>query len=111
MLLHTTTDDFLRNILILDTRDKAHVYPEGATAIAASLGKNTYIFTADQTTGVLSGFSLSYSTSHVRIIFNCYNNCLSNFRILNQFSIINPFRRNLSLTKYGNYYFRQRIKE
>ncbi|XP_076628542.1 ER membrane protein complex subunit 1 isoform X2 [Colletes latitarsis] len=63
MLLHVTTDDFLRSILILDTRDKVHVYPEGATAIAASLGKNTYIFTADQTTGVLSGFSLSYSTT------------------------------------------------
>ncbi|XP_076672940.1 ER membrane protein complex subunit 1 isoform X1 [Andrena cerasifolii] len=63
MLLHVTTDDFLRSILILDGRDKAHVYPEGATAIAASLGKNTYIFTADQTTGELSGFSLSYSTS------------------------------------------------
>lgn len=65
MLLHVTTDDFLRSILILDTRDKVHVYPEGATAIAAWLGKNTYIFTADQTTGILSGFSLSYSTTQV----------------------------------------------
>lgn len=65
MLLHVTTDDFLRGILILDARDKIHVYPESATTIAASLGKNLYIFTADQATGVLSGFSLSYSTSQV----------------------------------------------
>ena len=67
MLLHVTTDDFLRGILIFDIRDKVHVYPKGATAIAASIAKNTYIFTADQTTGILSGYSLSYSTSQVCI--------------------------------------------
>ncbi|XP_011630029.1 ER membrane protein complex subunit 1 isoform X2 [Pogonomyrmex barbatus] len=63
MLLHVATDDFLRGILILDARDKVHVYPESATAVAALFGKNTYLFTADQTTGILSGFSLSYSTT------------------------------------------------
>lgn len=67
MLLYVTTDDFLRGILIFDMRDKAHVYPEGATAIAASLAKNTYIFTANQATGMLSGYSLSYSTAQVCI--------------------------------------------
>lgn len=77
MLLHVTTDDFLRGILIFDTRDKAHVYPEGATAIAASLAKNTYIFTADQTTGILSGYSLSYSTAQV---------CISLFSKLSKYS-------------------------
>jgi len=65
MLLHVATDDFLRGILILDARDKVHVYPDSATAVAASIGKNTYLFTADQTTGILSGFSLSYSTTQV----------------------------------------------
>ncbi|XP_044599421.1 ER membrane protein complex subunit 1 isoform X2 [Cotesia glomerata] len=63
MLLHITTDDFLRPILLLDTRDKVHVFPENATAVAASVGKKTYLFTGDQETGVLSGFSLAYSTS------------------------------------------------
>ncbi|XP_054002778.1 ER membrane protein complex subunit 1 isoform X1 [Hylaeus anthracinus] len=77
MLLHVATDDFLRGILILDTRDKVHVYPEGATAIAASLGKNTYIFTADQTTGVLSGFSLSYSTTQELIAHKVWELLLS----------------------------------
>lgn len=69
MLLHVTTDDFLRGILILDARDKVHVYPDSAIAVAASLGKSTYLFTADQTTGILSGFSLSYSTTQVRYIY------------------------------------------
>lgn len=68
MLLHLTTDDFLRGILILDARDKVHVYPDSATEVAALLGKSTYLFTADQTTGILSGFSLSYSTTQV-----CYH--------------------------------------
>ncbi|XP_017764681.1 PREDICTED: ER membrane protein complex subunit 1 isoform X2 [Eufriesea mexicana] len=64
MLLHVATDDFLRGILIFDTRNKVHVYPESATTIAASLAKNTYIFIADQKTGILSGYSLSYSTAY-----------------------------------------------
>ncbi|CAK9820665.1 ER membrane protein complex subunit 1 [Anthophora plagiata] len=77
MLLHATTDDFLRSILIFDTRDKAHVYPESATAIAASLAKNTYIFTTDQTTGILSGFSLSYSTAQELIAHKVWELLLS----------------------------------
>ncbi|KOC59525.1 ER membrane protein complex subunit 1, partial [Habropoda laboriosa] len=77
MLLHITTDDFLRGILIFDTRDKAHVYPESATAIAASFAKSTYIFTADQTTGILSGFSLSYSTAHELIAHKVWELLLS----------------------------------
>ncbi|XP_015606269.1 ER membrane protein complex subunit 1 isoform X2 [Cephus cinctus] len=62
MLLHAPTEEFLRSIVILDARDRVHVYPECATAVAASVGKSTYLFTADQTAGVLSGFSLAYST-------------------------------------------------
>ncbi|XP_076656001.1 ER membrane protein complex subunit 1 isoform X4 [Halictus rubicundus] len=77
MLLHVTTDDFLRIILILDNQDKPHVYPEGATAMAASLGKNIYMFTADQTTGVLSGFSLSYSTTQELIAHKVWELLLS----------------------------------
>ncbi|XP_029044376.2 ER membrane protein complex subunit 1 isoform X2 [Osmia bicornis bicornis] len=77
MLLHATTDDFMRSILIFDTRHKAHVYPESATPIAASVGKNTYIFTTDPTTGVLSGFSLSYSTSQELIVHKVWELLLS----------------------------------
>ncbi|XP_043801911.1 ER membrane protein complex subunit 1 isoform X1 [Apis laboriosa] len=77
MLLHVTTDDFLRGILIFDMRDKAHVYPEGATAIAASLAKNTYIFTANQATGILSGYSLSYSTAQELISHKVWELLLS----------------------------------
>lgn len=65
MLLQVATEDFLRSIILLDDKDRVHVVPKRATAIAATAGKSTYIFTADQETGVLSGFSLSYSTSKV----------------------------------------------
>ncbi|XP_033226104.1 ER membrane protein complex subunit 1 isoform X2 [Belonocnema kinseyi] len=61
MLLHAATDDFLRSIIILDDKDVVHVFPEEATSVAISVGKSTYLFTADRTTGVLSGFSLAYS--------------------------------------------------
>lgn len=71
MLLHIATEDFLRGILVLDARDKVHVYPESTTAVAATLGKSTYLFTADQMTGILSGFSLSYSTTQVRSTYIC----------------------------------------
>ncbi|XP_014469109.1 PREDICTED: ER membrane protein complex subunit 1 isoform X2 [Dinoponera quadriceps] len=77
MLLHVTTDDFLRGILVLDARDKVHVYPASATAVAATLGKSTYLFTADQTTGILSGFSLSYSTTQELIAHKVWELLLS----------------------------------
>ncbi|XP_044011257.1 ER membrane protein complex subunit 1 isoform X2 [Aphidius gifuensis] len=67
MLLPDVTDDFLKGILILDSKDKAHAYPESATQVAAASGKNTYIFTADKETGILSGFSLAYSTPETLI--------------------------------------------
>ncbi|KAK2577572.1 hypothetical protein KPH14_012733 [Odynerus spinipes] len=77
MLLHVIIDDFLRGILILDDRNKVHIYPASATTIAASLGKNIYLFTADQTTGLLSGFSLSYSTSQELIAHKVWELLLS----------------------------------
>lgn len=107
MLLHVATDDFLRGILIFDTRNKVHVYPESATAIAASLAKNTYIFIADQKTGILSGYSLSYSTAYVCISLD--TSYLPN--ILYQLLIMTISFRNLFLIKYGNYIFRPQIKE
>ncbi|XP_058792034.1 ER membrane protein complex subunit 1 isoform X2 [Phymastichus coffea] len=63
ILLHALTDTFLRGIVILDEHDRAHVFPESASAVATSAGRNTYIFTADRKTGVLSGYSLAYSNS------------------------------------------------
>lgn len=67
MLLHVSTDDFLRPIIILDTTDSVHVFPEIALATAAAVAKSVYMFTADPETGVLSGFSLAYSTPEVLI--------------------------------------------
>ena len=67
MLVHAVTDDFLRSVLILDEKDKVHVFPENATSVAMSVAKSIYWFTADQTSGILSGFSLSYSKEQVSI--------------------------------------------
>lgn len=69
LLLHTATDDFLRSILLLDEKNQIHIIPEEATPVAVSVGKSMYLFTADQNTGVLSGFSLSYSSEKVRSSF------------------------------------------
>ncbi|XP_043271773.1 ER membrane protein complex subunit 1 isoform X2 [Venturia canescens] len=77
MLLHAANEDFLRPIIILDSRDKIHVYPESATAVAAAVGKSTYLFTADRTTGVLSGFALSYSTPQELIAHKVWELVLS----------------------------------
>lgn len=66
MLLHISTDDFLRGIILLDTNDGVHVFPESAKPTAASVARNTYLFTADPETGVLQGYSLAYSTPEVR---------------------------------------------
>ncbi|XP_066599406.1 ER membrane protein complex subunit 1 isoform X2 [Prorops nasuta] len=77
MLLHLYTDDFLRIILILDARDKVHVFPKNSTAIAATVGKNTYFFIVDRTTGTLSGLSLSYSTSQTLVAHKVWELVLS----------------------------------
>lgn len=65
LLLHVPNDDFVRSILILDDEDKVHVFPEEATPVALSVAKNTYMFTANPETGVLAGYSFTYSTSEV----------------------------------------------
>ncbi|XP_020295195.1 ER membrane protein complex subunit 1 isoform X2 [Pseudomyrmex gracilis] len=94
MLLHLTTDDFLRGILILDARDKVHVYPDSATEVAALLGKSTYLFTADQTTGILSGFSLSYSTTQELIAHKVWELLLSpKNQKITQVATKNPIER------------------
>lgn len=79
LLLHVPTEDFLRSIVILDEHDKVHVFPENAISVAASVGRSTYIFTANQETGVLSGFSLSRSTSEVRTLF--IEPCFHDFKL------------------------------
>ncbi|XP_034941142.1 ER membrane protein complex subunit 1 isoform X2 [Chelonus insularis] len=82
MLLQTTTDDFLRPVLLLDSKDKIHVYPENATTVVVTdsssiTSKNTYLFTGDKETGVLSGYSLGYSTKEELIVNKVWEFTLS----------------------------------
>ncbi|XP_017885451.1 ER membrane protein complex subunit 1 isoform X2 [Ceratina calcarata] len=94
MLLHVPIEDFLRGIIILDTRDKVHIYPERAKAVAAKLAKNIYIFTADKNSGVFSGYSLSYSTAEELIAHKVWELLLSprNQRIT-RVALKNPIER------------------
>lgn len=62
MLLHTMTETFLRSIVIIDNNDEIHVFPENSDSVVASASKNTYLFTVDRKTGILTGLSFSYSS-------------------------------------------------
>ncbi|KAJ9575487.1 hypothetical protein L9F63_007645 [Diploptera punctata] len=61
-LLHEANRQFLRGILLLDSEDNLHVYPEDTKSVAASVASTTFIFTADPNTGLLVGYSLALST-------------------------------------------------
>ncbi|XP_014216207.1 ER membrane protein complex subunit 1 isoform X2 [Copidosoma floridanum] len=64
LLLHTTTDTYLRPIVLLDSDDRVHVYPDIANPIAESILNNLYIFTVNKTTGVVTGYSLQFASGN-----------------------------------------------
>ena len=66
-LLHEVNKEFLRGILLLDSEDNLHVYPESTQSVAVSVASTTFIFTADPNTGLLVGYSLAFSTKEVRL--------------------------------------------
>lgn len=61
-LLNQPNKEFLRGILLLDSQDNLHVYPESTRDVAASEAATTFIFTADSSSGLLAGYSLALST-------------------------------------------------
>lgn len=62
MLLHESNKESLRGILLLDSQDNLHVYPESTHSVVVSVAATTFIFTVDVDTGVLVGYSLALST-------------------------------------------------
>jgi len=65
MLLHESNKESLRGILLLDSQDNLHVYPESTHSVVVSVAATTFIFTVDVDTGVLAGYSLALSTKQV----------------------------------------------
>lgn len=65
MLLPKANEEFLREILVLDDNDQVTVYPKGNYDVIVDVAKQTFIFIADSDTGILNGYSLSYSSSKV----------------------------------------------
>jgi hypothetical protein len=66
-LLHEGGKESLRGILMLDSQDNLHVYPESAQSVAVAMATTSFIFTADSDTGLLAGYSLALSTEQVSI--------------------------------------------
>lgn len=92
-LLHDTESDFLKAILLLDHQNQVHVIPEKA----AKLADKMYLYTADKTKGILSGYLVEFNNKvrfvvFVRLIFiptKKTNNflCLSIYQQLNALPI------------------------
>lgn len=61
-LLHTVNEDFVKGILLMDDNKQLHVFPESAKATAYQVCQSTYMFTADPDTGLLTGYTLTFST-------------------------------------------------
>lgn len=66
VLLANANEEFLKGLLLLDTKGGVHVYPESARQAAQQAAHNTYLYTADTQAGLLTGYSLAYSTAQVR---------------------------------------------
>lgn len=61
-LLHTVNEDFIKGIILMDDKIQLHVYPESAKPTAYQVCQSTYMFTADPDIGLLTGYTLSFST-------------------------------------------------
>ncbi|XP_039489830.1 ER membrane protein complex subunit 1 isoform X1 [Drosophila santomea] len=56
-LLEETEKDFVKGILLMDSSNKVHVYPEHATPLADGM----YLYTADVKSAELSGYFIKYA--------------------------------------------------
>jgi hypothetical protein len=59
--LHQLDEEFIRGVILLDTNNNVHVYPDSSKKLAASLAETTYIYVVDPETSTVEGFSLAYS--------------------------------------------------
>lgn len=64
-LLQATDDDFLKGVLLLDSSEALHVYPEQVKSVAVQHAKSTFLFTANADTGLIKGYTLAYSSKNL----------------------------------------------
>ena len=103
LLLQVPTDDFLRGIVVLDEKDRVHVFPDEAASVAASVGSTTYIFTVDKVSGHLAGYSLAYSKGK-NLVAHKVSGTFYLISIINYFLKIYIFRS-------GTWFYLQKTKK
>lgn len=78
LLLPKPNDEFLRELLILDENNDVYVYPQGSQKKRLNSIKQTFIYTVESSQGLLTGYTLAYSTvevsnprNNLKAILNC----------------------------------------
>lgn len=64
-LLHAADKNFLKGVLLLDSNEKLHVFPEEVTPVVVQHAKSTFLFIANSESGLIKGYTLAYSTAEV----------------------------------------------
>lgn len=62
LLLHFVDDQFLKGVLLLDSKGGLHVHPESQTALVSEHAKSIFFFTANSESGLLVGYTLAHSS-------------------------------------------------
>ncbi|KAG1651303.1 ER membrane protein complex subunit 1 [Nymphon striatum] len=61
-LIHYHNDQFIKPLLMLDTNEKAHVFPDSHTSTVIEKCSSLYMFSANATTGFIYGYGFHHST-------------------------------------------------
>ncbi|XP_071439248.1 ER membrane protein complex subunit 1 isoform X2 [Hetaerina americana] len=67
---------FLKGLLILDSKGSAHLYPKWISSTLMEHAHNTFLYVADPSTGVLSGFSFAKSIDQEVSVKHVWDNVL-----------------------------------
>ncbi|XP_044739734.1 ER membrane protein complex subunit 1 isoform X2 [Chrysoperla carnea] len=62
MLLPEGDNNALRGILLLDENNNVHITPESAIPVVRKMLKQIYLFSADYSTGLVSGYSVAFNS-------------------------------------------------
>lgn len=65
LLLPVMDAESLRPIVLLDSTERVHVEPSTSLSLVDSVASTTYIYVANPTSGVITGYTLAQSTSEV----------------------------------------------
>ncbi|XP_039284689.1 ER membrane protein complex subunit 1 isoform X2 [Nilaparvata lugens] len=63
LLLHFVDEQFLKGVVLLDSKGGLHVLPQSQTGLVAEHAKSIFFFTANSQSGLLVGYTLAHTTS------------------------------------------------